>query len=87
MEKKFTVSDEAGLHARPATVLVNAASKFSSELFLEYTGRKVNLKSIMGVMSLGIRQGAQITIIAEGEDEEQAIQAIEQVLKSQNICK
>lgn len=87
MEKKFMVSDEAGLHARPATVLVNAASKFSSELFLEYTGRKVNLKSIMGVMSLGIRQGAQITIIAEGEDEEQAIEAIEQVLKNQNICK
>jgi phosphocarrier protein HPr len=87
MEKKFIVSDEAGLHARPATVLVNAASKFSSELTLEYQGRKVNLKSIMGVMSLGIRQGSNITIAADGDDAAEALAGIENVLVSQGICK
>lgn len=87
MQKKFIVSDEAGLHARPATKLVNAASKFASELLLEYQGRNVNLKSIMGVMSLGIRQGAEITIIADGEDQEEALVAIEQELKDQGISK
>ena len=54
MEKKFIITDEAGLHARPATVLVNTASQYDSEIYLEYKGRKVNLKSIMGVMSLGV---------------------------------
>jgi len=87
MNKIFIVTDEAGLHARPATKLVNAASKFSSELTLEYLGRKVNLKSIMGVMSLGIRQGAEINIHATGDDEEEAIVAIEQELKEQGISK
>ncbi len=87
MEKKFIVTDEAGLHARPATKLVNAASKFSGELSLVYQNRSVNLKSIMGVMSLGIRQGAEITIIAIGDEEEAAILAIEKELKDQGICK
>ena len=87
MEMKFIVTDEAGLHARPATKLVNAASKFTSDLSLVYSGRSVNLKSIMGVMSLGIRQGAEITIIANGDDAEQALAEIEQELKSQGICK
>lgn len=87
MDKKFNVTAEAGLHARPATMLVNTASKFSSELFLEYQGRKVNLKSIMGVMSLGIRQGSQFSIIADGEDADQALEAIDKVLKEQGVCK
>ncbi len=87
MQKKFIVTDEAGVHARPATKLVNTASKFASEISLEYQGRKVNLKSIMGVMSLGIRQGAEITIIVEGDDEQEALVAIEQELKDQGISR
>lgn len=86
MEKKFIVIDEAGMHARPATKVVNCASNFSSEITLEYKGRKVNMKSIMGVMSLGIPQGAEITVYAEGDDAEQALQAIEEELKEQGIC-
>lgn len=85
MEKKFIITDEAGVHARPATQLVNAASKFSSELYLEYQGRKVNLKSIMGVMSLGIRQGSNISIIAEGDDAEEALAGLEKVLVDQGL--
>jgi phosphocarrier protein len=85
MEKKFVITDEAGLHARPATVLVNTASKFESELYLEYQGRKVNLKSIMGVMSLGIRQGSNIIISAEGDDAEEALIGLEAALKEQGL--
>lgn len=87
MEKTFLVTDEAGIHARPATKLVNKASEFVSELTLEYLDSKVNLKSIMGVMSLGVRHGASITIIAEGDDCEEALNKIEEVLKEQGISK
>lgn len=85
MEKRFVIVEEAGLHARPATIVVNAASKYQCDLFLEYQGRKVNMKSIMGVMSLGIRQGSEIVISAEGEDAELALTGIENVLKEQNL--
>ncbi|NLC95636.1 MAG: phosphocarrier protein HPr [Bacilli bacterium] len=85
IEKVFVVTDEAGVHARPATKLVNTASKYASDIQLEYQGRRVNLKSIMGVMSLGIRQGAEIKIIIEGEDEEEAMAAVEQELRIQGI--
>jgi phosphocarrier protein HPr len=87
MERNFVITDEAGLHARPATVLVNTASKYDSEVFLEYQGRKVNLKSIMGVMSLGIRQGSNITISATGEDAEEALNGLESILKDQGLSK
>ncbi len=80
-----TVVDPVGLHARPATVAVNAASKFKSEINISYAGREVNMKSIMGVMSLGIPTQSEITISCDGEDEEAAITAIEEVLKAQKI--
>ena len=54
LQRGYKVIDETGIHARPATLLVQAASKFQSTIELEYNGRKVNLKSIMGVMSLGV---------------------------------
>ena len=85
--KKITVQviDPVGLHARPATVAVNAASKFKSEVTVSYNGRPVNMKSIMGVMSLGIPTQSQIEISANGEDEDAAIAAIEEVLRAQKI--
>ena len=79
------VVDPVGLHARPATVAVNAASKFKSDIQLSYKGRSVNMKSIMGVMSLGIPTQSEITVSAEGEDEEAAIATIEEVLKTQKV--
>ena len=70
MEKRdFHIIAETGIHARPATLLVQAASKFGSDVNLEYNGKSVNLKSIMGVMSLGVGQNADVTITAEDEDE------------------
>lgn len=85
VEKSFEVKAESGLHARPATVLVNAASKFDANITLEYNGKTVNLKSIMGVMSLGIPEGATIKITAEGSDEEAALHAIVETAKNENL--
>ena len=86
MEKKeFHVVADTGIHARPATLLVQTASKFSSDINLEYKGKSVNLKSIMGVMSLGVGQGADVIISAEGADEAEAISAIEETMKKEGL--
>ncbi len=80
-----TVIDPVGLHARPATVAVNAASKFKCEVKVAYKGRTVNMKSIMGVMSLGIPTQSEITVSCEGEDEDVAVKTIEDVLRAQKV--
>ena len=87
MEKlSFVLSDPVGLHARPATILVNQASKFSSNINLIYNGKSVNLKSIMGVMSLGVPTKATVEIEAEGEDEKDVIESIAKVIKEQKVA-
>lgn len=85
VEKTVKITDETGVHARPATVLVNKAGSFSSDIKLEYKEKTINLKSIMGVMSLGIPQGAEIKIIAEGSDEQEALDAVIGVIKSEGL--
>ncbi|WP_312472782.1 phosphocarrier protein HPr [Neobacillus sp.] len=85
-EKQFKVIAETGIHARPATLLVQTASKFDSEINLEFKGKKVNLKSIMGVMSLGIGQGADIKITAEGSDADHALNSLEETLKKEGLA-
>ncbi len=85
-EKQFKVIAETGIHARPATLLVQTASKFDSEINLEYKGKKVNLKSIMGVMSLGVGQGADIKITAEGNDAQEALNSLEETLKKEGLA-
>ncbi|HZG61308.1 MAG TPA: phosphocarrier protein HPr [Anoxybacillus sp.] len=85
-EKIFKVTSESGIHARPATMLVQAASKFDSDINLEYNGKTVNLKSIMGVMSLGIPQGAEIKIVAEGSDAEEAIASLTETLAKEGLA-
>ncbi|MFT8320915.1 MAG: phosphocarrier protein HPr [Bacillus sp. (in: firmicutes)] len=84
--KQFKVIADTGIHARPATLLVQAASKFDSEIHLEYKEKKVNLKSIMGVMSLGIGQGADIKISAEGNDEQDAINGLAETLNKEGLA-
>lgn len=69
-----------GLEARPVAMLVQVASKFESRIYLEFTGKKVNAKSIMGMMSLGLDNGDQVMVTAEGTDEEAAVDAIEKYL-------
>ena len=84
-EKKVLVIDPVGLHARPATVAVNAASKFRCDVKITFKQKSVNMKSIMGVMSLGIPTQSEVTITAEGDDEELAINTIEEVLRAQKV--
>lgn len=87
MEKReYHVVAETGIHARPATLLVQAASKFASDITLEYNGKSVNLKSIMGVMSLGVGQGADVVISANGADEADAIAAIDEAMKKEGLA-
>ncbi|WP_243290346.1 HPr family phosphocarrier protein [Bacillus sp. FJAT-47783] len=76
IEKKVEVRLKTGLQARPAAIFVQEANKFSSDVFLEKEGKKVNAKSIMGLMSLAISSGSVITLIADGNDEVEAIKAL-----------
>ncbi|MBU3851536.1 MAG: phosphocarrier protein HPr [Candidatus Paralactobacillus gallistercoris] len=86
MEKRnFHIIADTGIHARPATLLVQTASKFTANTTLEYQGKTVNLKSIMGVMSLGVGKGADVTVTAEGEDEADALNAIAVTMKKEGL--
>ena len=86
MEKReFNIIAETGIHARSATLLVQAASKFNSDINLEYKGKSVNLKSIMGVMSLGVGQNASVTITAKGDDEKEALDAVAETMKKEGL--
>lgn len=87
IEKSYTIIDEAGIHARPSTALVSAITPFKSDVKLEYKERQVNLKSIMGVMSLGIPKGASVKVIARGDDESQVIESIDQVMENEGLAK
>ncbi|MDH4423593.1 MULTISPECIES: phosphocarrier protein HPr [Bacillus] len=84
-EKTFKIVEKLGIHARPATRLVNKVGQYGAEITLQYNGKSVNLKSIMGVMSLGIPSGAEVTIVAEGNDAKEALEALEELMKSEGI--
>lgn len=85
LEQTMKITANDGVHARPATTLVQQAGQFQSDINVEYNGKSVNLKSIMGIMSLGIPSGAEIKFSAEGEDEEEAIQAVTAVVKNEGL--
>lgn len=85
MEKAFFITDETGIHARPATLLVQSASKYDSDIQLEFNGKRVNLKSIMGVMSLGVGQNSEVVVIADGKDAKEAIDGIEVTLAEEGL--
>ncbi len=82
MRKTVTVNCVDGLDARPIAMLVQKASQFSSTVHIEVGNKKVNAKSIMGMMSLSVGSGETVTVIAEGVDEEAAVQEIELYLSS-----
>lgn len=82
-EKQATVQLKTGLQARPAALFVQEANRFSSEVFVEKGGKRVNAKSIMGIMSLAIGVGTEVTIIAEGNDEEAAIETLAQFIEKE----
>lgn len=74
--KQVEVKLKTGLQARPAALFVQEANRFSSDIFLEKDGKKVNAKSIMGLMSLAVSTGTEINIIADGDDEQSAISVL-----------
>jgi len=82
---KVMVIDPVGLHARPATVAVNAASKCKCKVTIAFKGRSVDMKSIMGVMSLGIPTQSEIVISCDGDDEDGALKLIEDTLRAQKV--
>lgn len=83
-EVKTVVVNPNGIHARPASLFIQEAKKFQSKITVENlgTGKAKDAKSILGVMSLGMTKGTEIRVIAEGPDEEAAIQAMQQLVDS-----
>lgn len=82
IQKDITIKLAGGLEARPVAVLVQVASQYDSKIYIETEGKKVNAKSIMGMMSLGMNSGETVTVIADGEDEEKALADIEKYLNA-----
>ncbi len=82
LRKEFTIENEVGLHARPASVLVQTANRFVSTITIKRDSEKANAKSIINVLSLGVEKGTKITIEIEGEDEKEAMEAITSLIKN-----
>lgn len=80
--KNMTIEIKTGLEARPVAIFVQVASQFESSIYVEHDSKKVNAKSIMGMMILGLAAGENVTVSAEGNDEEEAIKSIEKYLSS-----
>lgn len=78
--KDMTIEIKSGLAARPVALFVQVASQFDSSIYVEYENKKVNAKSIMGMMTLGLATGEQVKVSAEGNDEQDAINKIEEYL-------
>lgn len=87
MEQSFLIVSEYGIHARPATRLVNLAMSFQSDINLTAMGKTVNLKSIMGLMSLGIYRGELVTIHVSGVDSEKAMVALTDFITTEGLGK
>lgn len=80
IKKPVTVKTNEGLEARPIALLVQEASQYNSQVFIEVDDKKINAKSIMGMMSLSIQSGEELTVVTEGADEEAAAKGIEEFL-------
>lgn len=80
--KEVVVQNQVGLHARPATFFIQKANEFKSSVWVEKDERKVNAKSLLGVLSLGITKGTSINIIADGSDEKDAVEVLVRLIAS-----
>jgi phosphocarrier protein len=76
VEKTVTIKNRAGIHARPAALLVETASRFRSSILLEKDGERINSKSIMGILTLAATYNTVLRVIAEGADEREAVEAV-----------
>ena len=82
IKKPVTIQLSTGLEARPVAQLVQVASQYESRIYMEYANKKVNAKSIMGMMTLGVPAGGKINVIAKGDDETEAIEHIGKYLNN-----
>lgn len=80
IEKSIKIELNGGLEARPVAMLVQVASQHESSVYIRSEGKKVNAKSIMGMMSLALNSGESVTVVADGKDEQEALQSIEEYL-------
>lgn len=90
ISKEVTIKNSVGLHARPATFFIQKANTYKSTIWVERDDRKINAKSLLGVLSLGIVKDMTITIIADGNDEQDAVNGLCALIESpstRNICK
>lgn len=87
IKKELTIIDEMGLHARPASQIVAYSNKFKCNIDIEHKDKKVNLKSVMLVMSLGVPHGSKINLYFDGEDEETACEELLKFIDSVNVAK
>lgn len=82
VEVEVEITNRAGIHTRPASLIVKTAAKFKCEVFLNKDGYGINAKSIIGVMTMGAGKGTKLTICTEGEDEEEAAKALSELISS-----
>ncbi len=84
-KKDMTIRIEGGLEARPIAMLVQIASQYDSHIYIETGDKRVNAKSIMGMMSLGLGSGEEVSVLAEGNDEDAAVENIEKFLSGAQV--
>ncbi len=80
--KEVTINNQVGLHARPATFFIQKANEFKSSIWVEKDERRVNAKSLLGVLSLGIIKGTSVSLIADGADEKDAVEQLTELVNS-----
>ncbi len=80
--KEVTINNQVGLHARPATFFIQKANEFKSSIWVEKEERRVNAKSLLGVLSLGIVKGTTVSLIGDGADEKEAVEALAELVSS-----
>ena len=80
--KDIEVKNQVGLHARPATFFIQRANEYKSSIWVEKDERRVNAKSLLGVLSLGVVQGTKILIVADGSDEQEAVDTLVELIES-----
>jgi phosphocarrier protein HPr len=81
LSKTLTILNEVGIHARPASMIVKRLLEFESEVFIEKDGKRVNGKSIMGILMLAASKGSQIRVEADGPDAQAAVEAVEELVR------
>ena len=83
LSRDVTIVNDVGLHARPATFFIQKANTFKSSIWIEKEDRRVNAKSLLGVLSMGIVKGTVVTLIADGDDEGEALNGLEKLILSE----